>query len=132
MTSSLRRSSRAVSLCERFKFSSQRRLCVLLTTIFRPSVPDETSSPRAYCPLRVLAPPSTGARIVARRFAPLSTLRPAASACQHGGCAALSALQHVSQGFDGGGKLLWRGYFSWPTIRDRARAANRCPHKLKC
>src|SRR5215210_5930368 len=56
MTSSLRRSSRAVSLCDRFKFSSQRRLCVLLTTILRPSVPGEPSSLRAYSPLRVLAP----------------------------------------------------------------------------
>src|SRR5215204_5473302 len=64
MTSSLRRSSRAVSLCDRFRFSSQRRLCVLLTTILRPSVPSEPSS------LGVLDPPSTGARIVARRFAP--------------------------------------------------------------
>src|SRR5215213_6238862 len=44
MTSSLRRSSRAVSLCDRFKFSSQRRLCVLLTTILHSSVPGEPSS----------------------------------------------------------------------------------------
>src|ERR687897_2729604 len=49
MTSSLRRSSRAVSLCDRFKFSSQRRLCVLLTTILRPSVPGELF-PWGACP----------------------------------------------------------------------------------
>src|SRR5215218_5210266 len=80
MISSLRRSSRAVRLCDRFKFSSQRRLCVLLTTIFRPSVPGGPSSLKASS-LRVLTSPSTGARIVARRFAPLSTL--ATPACQH-------------------------------------------------
>src|SRR5215203_5586218 len=90
MISSLRRSSRAVRLCDRFKFSSQRRLRVLLTTIFRPSVPGGPSSLKAS-PLHVLTSPSTGARIVARRFAPLSTL--ATPACQHGGFAALSASQ---------------------------------------
>src|SRR5829696_7115307 len=96
MTSSLRRSSRAVSLCDRFRFSSQRRLCVLLTTILRPSVPGEPSS------LGVLDPPSTGARIVARRFAPLSTLRPSASAGQHGGAAAggyAAVLTSLQRGF---------------------------------
>src|SRR5215208_6360394 len=67
MTSSLRRSSRAVSLCDRFKFSSQRRLCVLLTTILRPSVPCGPSSLRAFSPVRVLTSPSTGARIVPSR-----------------------------------------------------------------
>src|SRR5688500_9568120 len=72
MISSLRRSSRAVSLCDRFKFSSQRRLCVLLTTILRPSVPGEPSSLGAYSPLRVLAPPSTRARIVPSRTADMS------------------------------------------------------------
>src|ERR687894_179513 len=45
MISSLRCSSRAVSLWDLFKSSSQRKLCILLTTIFRPSVSGEPSLP---------------------------------------------------------------------------------------
>src|SRR5919112_963817 len=45
MISSFRCSSRAVSLWDLFKSSSQRKLCILLTTIFRPSVSGEPSLP---------------------------------------------------------------------------------------